>query len=579
MTILDKINTNRNFKIVSFVILIIFCAGAYISFILTPFHNDLSVIFAAANQVQFQPDEGLLGIFESWEIKGIANRILIYIIYSISTVFTSFGTTNFIYFSTFIYSIFVILTLIISSLLFNNKRRNRLLFFLITFLSIFTTAMYNHLQVEMTTAVLSFLIFSLIIHDKKWSLITAGALCSLFFFFKPTLIFMLIPIICASYIFLYKSQNKKKKFILTLISFIISLIVLIIAVYLIYPQELKDVLLTAEFQSTIFSYDSNITLIGFLNTFITVYSQCAIGAPFYMFGAISAILLIVEYIKTKKYSFIGALIFMWMFAVFAVSAANDFSWYHYLSLLFPSVICVYLFLTIRPLAPSEFIISVLIALLGFIGLPILGMTDFFNYSSILIITCMLFIIMIVLYTVPSFRQYFSLSVILILSFGLFLWGNYSSILSTKVRNLRMLVSTYEPIIKNSFPEDFNEEPVLNLAFGDPMFYIDAPSYSRYFYNLPLQRWMPGDKEWDTQKSEYEKVLAYDGKYIIIEEWFYLDKYPELKKKLEEEYEIIENSGLAAYPSPQEYFTLTAIPDAEQIAKSSKRYILKRKNTD
>ena len=71
--------------------IIIFLIMAFISFITVPVTGDIKVFIAAANQAKYKDSRGILQIFEAWELKGIANRLLMYFIYSVSGLFISYG--------------------------------------------------------------------------------------------------------------------------------------------------------------------------------------------------------------------------------------------------------------------------------------------------------------------------------------------------------------------------------------------------------------------------------------------------------------------------------------------------------
>ena len=81
------------------------------------------------------------------------------------------------------------------------------------------------------------------------------------------------------------------------------------------------------------------------------------------------------------------------------------------------------------------------------------------------------------------------------------YKKYSIINTLVFKNEQRLLKISEDACEGLFPEDFGDEPVLFLDAGATPFYVDAPSYSRYFFNLPMQRWQPG-LDWEIQKSEF-----------------------------------------------------------------------------
>ena len=71
-------------------------------------------------------------------------------------------------------------------------------------------------------------------------------------------------------------------------------------------------------------------------------------------------------------------------------------------------------------------------------------------------------------------------------------------------------------------------------------------------------------------------MQYDGKYIVYSGWFGIDKYPQLKDKIDTEYERLENSGLFLYSPDWNVFSLSGPPDAKSVHSGSGTCILVRK---
>lgn len=85
---------------------------------------------AAANQVQYKESDGLKAIFEAWELKGIANRILMYFLLRLTKVFVTYGhVVRFEFTVKLIYSIIVILLCAATAFLISDDTRRRIKFF------------------------------------------------------------------------------------------------------------------------------------------------------------------------------------------------------------------------------------------------------------------------------------------------------------------------------------------------------------------------------------------------------------------------------------------------------------------
>ena len=87
----------------------------------------------------------------------------------------------------------------------------------------------------------------------------------------------------------------------------------------------------------------------------------------------------------------------------------------------------------------------------------------------------------------------------------------------------------------------DEPAVLFLADGVPNYVIRSRSYSRYFYQAPLQR-VKGNPQMvrtGVFRQELESVLAYKGRYVYVEpSWFDVTAIPALESKLASEYQTV-----------------------------------------
>ena len=576
----EKLENNRTASVIFYILTGVICAYVAYSFVRSPFTGDIQVFMAAANQVKYQPDAGLMGVFESWELKGIGNRILIYLVYRITGHFAEYGNiVKFEEISKCIYGIGVLAVLVVSSLSVSSKNDNRIRFFLISFLAVFGSFTAVHMQAEMSAVVLCILIFSLIMHDRTWSYILAGVLGSFLFFFKSIFFLLFFAVLAGAFITGEKVDGRAKKYLLTTAVMGVSELILIAVVKIVYPREFTDMGTAAEFQDTLFSRGSAVSLDHILNSFTNTLTHSMVAVPFILIGAVSGVLLMIRFVMSKQWHLLAAAIPLWLLPVDIIAASNMYFIYHYFLLVLSSVIVVYIFLNEVKIHWWTLGLSV-VAALAVCALCTLLMKDnlqtgLVNYSTALLVIIHLFIIALTAYCVPALRQYFGFAMVCVLSVSMFFWANYSSAISPKTRNLRALNEISEEIMTSAFPEDFGEEPVLFMDAGSVPFYVDAPSYSRYFYNLPMQRWKKGDS-WEVQESEYEKLMAYDGKYIVYTSWFGLDKYPELEEKINKEYERLEEGGLYVHSPNWDVFKLVEKPDPDQITRKAGSCILIRK---
>lgn len=93
------------------------------------------------------------------------------------------------------------------------------------------------------------------------------------------------------------------------------------------------------------------------------------------------------------------------------------------------------------------------------------------------------------------------------------------------------------IIKNP------NEQVLFLTEGGINYFLPNPSYSRYFYPLPLQRIAlnPGLKETEVYQKTLQSFLNYKGEYIVWQpDWFNLEFHPKLQNFINTEFVEVYN---------------------------------------
>lgn len=577
---LKEFEQNKWFLTIWIALMCMFCIIVFYTFVTIPYTGDISVFMASANLVKYQPDFGIMAVFESWELKGIVNRLLIYFLYRITCCFVEY--TNIISFqicSKIIYGIFVIGIMFICIMIIPEITKiQRIKLGIVFYLSVFATYTAVQLQAEMSIVVFSIVVFACLCSGNKKLSILAGIIGALFFFSKS--VFFLMYFSAVAGVFVYNSRiSNQKSIMISIITMVVCEVLLLFAVKMIYPQEFYDMKNAAEFQTTLFSKDSNVSLITIFTCFSANFTQSCIAIPFLLIGFLSTVALLIKAVKEKNWVRILAITLCWLLPIDIIVASNTYFIYHYFLLMLPGIICIFTYISEIKIYPIVVILS------GFMGLIVtagcwimkdgLEQLPIINYSTVLLVIFHLFIMVLFIGGVFSLSQYQPAVLFCVLSVSVFLWMNYSSVMSPKYRNLMVLRKKSVELCSNIFPEDFGDEPVLYMDAGVAPFYVDAPSYSRYFFNLPLQRWSEG-KKWKVQKDEYNSCMNYKGKYIVYDSWFKLDKYPQLKEKIEAEYVILENSGLWFYSPDWNVFSLSMPPNKEDINKISSTCIMIRK---
>lgn len=575
-TVLNYVKANyRRLSVILFAaIFFLFCAFVLYSYITAPFTGDLQVFMAAANQVKYQEGGGILAIFEAWELKGIGNRFLMWLVYFIADLFVGYERKIlFTHAAKIVYAIFAIATMGASAYLWPTKdTKHKIFAFFSMFLAVFATFTSVQMQAEMSCVIISLFCTACILHGKRWSLITGGIIAATLVFYKSIFILFFVVILLGSLIYDRESYSKKKNYWLAIGSMGISEVIFFALVFLIYPQEFADMQLSADLQSTLFTEGSNVKLPYISDTFINQLTMTSIAIPFLVAGAAAAILLIFAFLKKKDFGRIGLLIILWLIPIDLIVVSNMYFQYHYYMLMLPGLLSIITLLKHEDIS----LISILAAaVLGIAVVYANKVLEIVNLSLIMLVLLHILILAAAAGFALKSKIVKGLFHVLTLAVCMFFWFNYSSCISEKHDNLVNLQAQSVAICDSTFPEDFGDEPVLFLDGGCAPFYADAPSYSRYFFNLPMQRWSAG-KDWPIQASEYEKLMAYDGKYIVYDPWFKIQKYPALLDKINNEYEPLPNSGLYFHSPEWDLLQILGVPDAAGTNADSTCVIYVRK---
>lgn len=169
-----KVKSNKN-TLVFRVLLLISAGIGFYSFAVTPYTGDIQVFMAGVNQVKYQNSSGLQALFEAWDMKGIINRLIFYIVYRCTLIFVEYGNIyKFMVVSKAIYGIFAIIIIGVSAWLLPAKKSDKIKFGFISYFSVFATFTASQLQAEMSVVILGILVFSLLLGESSKRLIVGG---------------------------------------------------------------------------------------------------------------------------------------------------------------------------------------------------------------------------------------------------------------------------------------------------------------------------------------------------------------------------------------------------------------------
>ena len=575
----EKIRKSKSYQVLMCASLIVFMLIALYSFIKSAFTGDIQVFIAAENQVKYKDVDGLKALFEAWELKGIANRSLMYLLYRIGIIFAPYGKVTVIEpVIKCAYAVIMLFFISGTAFLISKKKETRLFVFVAEYLMVFCTYTAAQLQAEMTVVILSAFIFSLLVHDGTNCCIVAGMIGGALFFFKSVFILLFMSAVIGASA--YSNWKKGKNFYYQSIgSYVIAEIIMIGLVRVYYPQEFADMSAAKDFQATLFSVGSNVRLWDMLNSLFSGFTVAVVAFPFLLLGLISLVILIIFLIRERDWRTLIGTTFCWIFAIDIITASNKYFLYHYYLLVLPCFITALLLWKRWKFDKGLFFhaeVCSVICVVACWGLKDgVKQTSLINNSTVLLVIMHLLVVAIAIGILTEYSRLEQMGVILVLTVCSFFYLNYSSVIAPKWRNEQMLLKQSEKACVGLFPKDFSDEPVLFLDAGSASFYIDAPSYSRYFFNLPMQRWQPGN-EWPLQKSEYEKLMNYNGKYVVYTNWFGIEKYPDFQAKIENEYERIPGSSIYTFSPDWKFFSLNIPTEVETLRNIDDGYILVRK---
>ena len=492
---------------------------SWVNFIFTPFTGDIRVFLASANQSNFISKDLIVGAFKAWELKSVFSRTLMYFIYKIACLFTTFGTYPFEVTCKLIYSFIIIACSYLAMFfLFGTDKKKLLLSFLVTSTFFFTVHNTCHMQVEMTTAMIVLLAYSLYINaiktDKKTiaKLLCSGALIGSTFFYKSILLVLSVSVVAAVSLYLLDKQQKYsiKRLMVVVSGSIIMLTVTFLLIILINPSEIRDMINASYFQKSVFGYDVKLKpLLEYVSTMsLDRFRFIPVVYAGYLAFLFNLILTLLNNEKHKRKRIILHIIMLIMPLLF-VTISYKFFVYHYAAFIFPGIIEVYYaVISCKFLRKKEWNI---------------------NYAAIGLYASVLFFIFwyVVHFSVlsPSFRNYFK-------------------------ENLQ----TYKTDERILSEIDFDRnETVLFLDDGRGAYYLGNPSYIKYYFPLPLQR-LPENSELSCHKDCYDAVMNYSGKYIsVYEGWFFENnKYQEIKEHIYNEYEPVTPYYVFTSPFAMDY---------------------------
>jgi len=264
----------------------------------------------------------------AYESKPIANRMLNYFLYKISSIFTTFGTPEYEMLIKFI----SILCVIIICYYFSTKFENKYIF-LLSVLAFLTPTNTLTLIPDWWAPLIALFALTLFLTNKPSNHYLSGIMITIMFLLKGPTIILVIPIACALY--LLKDNDWLNCLKRGAISSSLFLIFILLCGY--FKNIIPDMILSTYYVHQIY-YDFQTTLILLIQNLIPLY----FCMPIFIAGLIGACILYLKLTKNKEINKILMLILMWISSLLYIFIQNEFYLTHYLILLVPSIISLIL---------------------------------------------------------------------------------------------------------------------------------------------------------------------------------------------------------------------------------------------
>lgn len=528
----------------------------FISHILTPFTGDIRVFFSSA----FLADQ--IGNFPynvdtSWEIKPWGNRVIIYLLYKVGTIFFDF--TDKIGFEIGIKAIFgIIMITSVVGLLYSLKSRiegQSLQFIYIGFLlffSLFSVSYFCVLQAEYFSIVIALISLVLLFIESRAANLLSGVLVGLLLVIKGITVIFALQFILMAFII---EGDLTKRVIISLGGFFVGTI-MSLASFAVFPNALSDLYYATIFQSSL----ENISILT--RSLLTVFHlhEAFTHIPVLLQGLYVGAATIPFFIWKKKWKELALYILLWLTAFTPVIIQGKYFPYHYLSFVIPAVFSIIMLLCnfkdysdildrcgklsigwvlFLPTLITTLIlcsiwlssepvpVSALLVIITF-GLTFFGVAAMYRKKP----------------RVWAFHAILLSLIIVWIVFNSSVGYHYITYSNGSTQTIQANMQLRDELSLNQ------EEVILYLDDGCAPYFFESRSFCRYYYPLPLQRANsnPKLKETPLYRDTLKHILSYNGRIIILQpNWFCLESQDNrIAEKIKSEYTVISDKSMENY---------------------------------
>jgi len=451
-------------------------------FLVTPLCGDTRIFLASSHQAHLRGDFPG-NVLDTWELKPAGNRYFMYALYSIVTSVTDFSHKTGIEFGSRLVGLLMVLILLAGVYW---KEKN--------IFPINIAVLRSTIYFLLLTAVSYWIPFQaeynaiIILFVAYWMILWGGVWFPLFsgLLLSSLFLFKGVTFLYAFYIplVLYFRSWQWRDLIWPSIGFIIGNIVLLIGLGTFLQGEWEILMEATFFQE---SFSINLSLIFFrIKRIAFRFLDHATHYPLLFALVISTLVGLKANINQEKPIVV---ILFWLYLIGlagVVFLQGQFFAYHYLSL-----------------APA------LLLLLEF--------KSFYTRKNLILISTV-FLILYVFGNTPLFPM----------------WYEEKQRVAQTQDNWREI------------KDQIDDREILYLDDGRGAYYLGNPSYSRYFFNLPIQRADMNNtrlRQSTIYSEELKNILAYSGKYVVLQpSWFKLHNHPDIEEMLDQDYILQEQTG-------------------------------------
>jgi hypothetical protein len=529
------------------------------TFVFSALPNDVRTYYMGlAYSAKYYEGSEFVGVLHNWELKGFLSRYLLWFPHRFASLFFEYQSLGYYrMFAVFYVAVFLITWLLVCIFYYYKKQdMQKALYLCVGGISaVLMTSSAFHMQAEMSVLII-LMIASILYYaaDKKIEVILAGIMASSIMFIKTNMFCMLLAVLGMA---LYLSKDMAqvlKKIWPAILASGITILSVISLLWLFYPQEIMDVLITPTMFRT--------TLGGFgfpIKTFIIRFLlDACYGAPFLIIGICFSAWELICCLKEKKMQSIVGLVFMWFAPFLTIFLSGRTNVYYYGLFLYPSVMVITKRIEqyqksdacaeeSRGFGWKKVVVIIVGGILLYFGLN----NDYFyqlfdnqpNAFAIFPIFCVMCAALLALFEKNGSTQKRFDGGILVTS--LIIFFAFVSCFSISFWQLKQYEDDNQEsamAFRSGLLEDkeYNqEETVLYLDDGLGLALLGNKSYSRYFFPMPMVK-TDCTREDSVFKDEYAKILQYDGEFVLINEaWFYsLYENAAIREKLAQEYEEV-----------------------------------------